>query len=313
MEKPALTTFALFFSAALALSCAGRDIRQFTISGPEAARDTLAVWALSDIQPARTSQRSHFEDAIADINEAAPSASLGIVAGDIVHHKDSGSVYKWYLESRAKAKIRHWFEIPGSHDTNDIENYRKYIRKPAHYSVRLGNLLMLFMGDEGDGPRQRISDMTFRWWQEMVANNQDRIIITVTHAMLEESGLFGSMMPENSIEDSSRFAGVLRRYRVDLWLCGHKHIPAYFNGKWKAQDDLKGTLFVNVSAIIKDPPAGSQSSLLIFRKGLSYCMVRARNHEYRKWEKKADTLFELGRPFEWDGAPPVADYGDKRR
>jgi 3',5'-cyclic AMP phosphodiesterase CpdA len=147
----------------------------------------------------------------------------------------------------------------------------------------------------------------------MVANNQDRIIITVTHAMLEESGLFGSMMPENSIRDSSRFAEVLRRHRVDLWLCGHTHIPAFFNGKWKVGDGLKGTLFVNVSAIVKDPPAGSQSSLVIFKKGLSHCMVRARNHEYKKWEKKSDILFELSRPFEWDGAPPAADYEEKRR
>ncbi len=67
------------------------------------------------------------------------------------------------------------------------------------YTIRVGNILILMMGDRNDGgppagrgpvggyPAGKVTRETFEWWRQQVEANQDRIIITCHHHMLRET------------------------------------------------------------------------------------------------------------------------------
>ncbi len=295
----------LFLGAA---QCSTSRRTEFRITQKTVTDDFLVLWALSDIQPKNESQRWHLEKAIDDVNTRLSFAKIAIVAGDIVHHRQSENDFKWYLAARKKSKVPHWYEIAGNHDMKDEKNYRKYIGDTLHYSVEVGNALILFMSDEDRFPPQKISDETFRWWKKKVEENQDRIIITVTHAYLEQSRLFGYMIDSRNIGGSERFADVLKRNRVDIWICGHTHLPSYMNDKWRIAPELGGTLFVNVSAIRKSFLNAIESNFIILKKGRADTLVRTRNHEKGKFLLRRDIYHTLGHEFKWDGSPPVVKF-----
>jgi 3',5'-cyclic AMP phosphodiesterase CpdA len=297
---------AMIFLSSTPCSTARRS--EFKITAKSDPGDFLVIWALSDIQPKDASQRWHLERAIDDVNARAPYAKIAVVAGDIVHHRKSEHDFRWYLEARKKSKVPHWYEIAGNHDMKDEMNYRKYIGNNLHYSVEVGNAIILLMSDEDRFPAQKISDETFRWWKKKVEQNQDRIIITVTHAYLEQSRLFGYMIDSRNIGGSARFADVLKRNRVDLWICGHTHLPSFMNDKWRVAPELGGTFFVNVSAIRKSFINNIESNFIILKKGRDNVLVRTRNHEKGRYLSSRDIFLKLGKKFQWDGSPPVVKY-----
>ncbi|MCX7679085.1 MAG: metallophosphoesterase [Spirochaetes bacterium] len=267
-------------------------------------KNILILWALSDIQPKTFFQRWHFEKAIEDINKNVKGIGLAIVAGDIAHHRESEDDFRWYISAKAKSYIPHWFEIAGNHDMKDEMNYRKYIRKKLHYAVSIGNLLLLFMSDEDRFPAQKISDETFRWWENKVVHNQHRIIITITHAYLKQSGLLGYPIPSRNITDSERFAAVLEKHRVALWICGHTHLPGLIWRRYTSPHRYRNTTFINVSAIRKSWYNDIESNLIYFTKGESTAIIRRRNHEKEKFIPTREIKIPLGIPFVWDGLPP---------
>ncbi len=304
--KATLALLALLISTA---SCCDKGRREeFKITGETSTDELLVLWTLSDIQPKDVSQRWHLEKAIQDVNARVPYAKIAIVAGDIVHHRESGADFRWYVEAKKKSTIASWYEIAGNHDMKDEKNYRKYIGEHLHYSVEIGNVLILLMSDEDRFPPQKISDETFRWWKKNVEENQDRIIITVTHAYLRESKLFGYPIPSRNIGDSRRFAEVLKKNRVDIWVCGHTHLPSYMNDKWRIAPEFGGTLFINVSAIRKSFFNAIESNFIYFRKGRDRALVRTRNHEKGRFLKTREIFMKISRPFQWDGSPPVVKY-----
>lgn len=297
---------AVLFLTATPCNTARRS--EFKISPKGDAGGFLVIWSLSDIQPKNAAQRWHLERAIDDVNARVPYAKIAVVAGDIVHHRESEHDFKWYLGAKKKSAVPYWYEIAGNHDMKDEKNYRKYIGNNLHYSVEVGNVLMLFMSDEDRFPPQKISDETFRWWKKNVEENQDRIIITVTHAYLKQSKLFGYMIDSRNIGGSERFAEVLKKNRVDVWICGHTHLPSFMNDKWRIAPELGGTLFVNVAAIRKSFLNGIESDFIFLKKGSANTLIRTRNHERGKFLSSRDIFFTLSREFRWDGTPPVAKF-----
>lgn len=291
-----------------ATPCTTTRSGEFKITAATDPGDFLVIWALSDIQPKDASQRWHLERAIEDVNARAPYAKIAVVAGDIVHHRESEHDFKWYLGAKKKSMVPHWYEIAGNHDMKDEKNYRKYIGNNLHYSVEVGNALFLLMSDEDRFPPQKISDDTFRWWKKKVEENQDRIIITVTHAYLEQSRLFGHMIASRNIGGSARFADVLKRNRVDIWICGHTHLPSFMRDKWRIAPELGGTLFINVAAIRKSFLNNIESNIIILKKGRDQALIRTRNHEKGKFLPSRDIVHRLGKIFQWDGSAPVARY-----
>ncbi len=267
--------------------------------------DHLLIWAHSDIQPRKLSQRADYEGALRDVRANLPPVYMAIVAGDIIQYEHTPEVYEWFLLKRASVKIPYWFEIAGNHDAKDLPRYRKYIRKPMHYSVTLGNILFLFLSDEDRTPPTEISDGAFRWWREMVKKNQHRIIFTVSHACLKRSGLFSAVFSKQVIVNSERFEEVLRKYRVDVWLSGHSHFPGFLSDKTVRSVELGGTLFADISAIRRDVIVPSESRILYLLPGSRYLLMKTRNHTRGTFERSGETFYPLRYPFQWDGSPPV--------
>jgi predicted phosphodiesterase len=268
----------------------------------------LKIWVHSDIQPRNLSERSHYETSIQDIRSNIKDVYIAIVAGDIVQRRTRFQTYEWFLKLRSQTAIKYWYEIAGNHEAKNLSNYHRYLGKPLYYSVRVGNIVFLFLSDEIDSPPTEISERAFRWWRERVIENQHNIIITVTHGLLQQSNLLGTTLSKMIIKDSERFAEILKKYRVDIWISGHTHLPHYLPGKSRVANELNGTLFIDVSAIRKDLFADIESSIFTFRVNSIYVLIQSRNHEKHQYNNGLDVLHQLHHPFIWDGSPPKISY-----
>jgi len=261
---------------------------------------TLTIWALSDIQPKNVSQRSHFVKAISDVNANVRNVDFAIVAGDLVQ-KTTRESYGWYLDTRAGSYIKEWYEIAGNHDLKPDGGtlFRELINGDGHYSFTKGNVLFILMSDEQKGSPTEIGTDTFNWWKSLVEGNQDKIIVVVTHAPLEGSGIPFSNMRRRRITGSKRFREVLKRYKVDVWISGHNHVPHWFAGDVGAVDGLGGTVFVNVSAIRKEALGlkPSESRFITFVCGSDRVLIRSRNHTRGKYTAWLDRGYKLSKPF----------------
>jgi predicted phosphodiesterase len=274
----------------LILSCAGSTKENLYDN------NSFIIWAHSDVQPRSPGEKSYYENAVNDITAILKRIDIALFAGDIVQHSDFEETYRWFLETRGKAPVHEWHEIAGNHDWRAIDLYRKHVRKDLHYSVKKGNLLILMMSNESPGRQTYISDVTFRWWRNLVINNQDKIIITVTHGALEGSGITASYLDRLIIKDSKRFTETLKKYRVDLWLSGHSHLPGWIPNMQKINKDYGNTVFIDMGAIREDFMTDSESLLIIFRDGSSYAIIKRRNHSSCKYIN-GDFIFQLPHPF----------------
>jgi predicted phosphodiesterase len=305
---PTIKTRQIFFlTIILALnliSCSGK----IQTGVKEKSYDTneyFIIWAHSDIQPRDLKERIHYETAVDDLNNSFSKIDIALVAGDIVHWPESDDDYKWYLETKKKSSVKFWYEIAGNHDQKNEANYQHYIQLPLHYSVVIGNMLIICLSDETSSPETNISDEAFNFWKELVVKNQDKIIITMTHGYLKQSGLFGSsILPGRNINNSERFAEVLKQYKVDLWICGHTHLSHSFNNSVKIMEELNNICFINVSAIRGTRFTTIESYLLFFKKDSDELIAKSRDHEERKFNME-DIKLKLSHKFQWDNTPPV--------
>lgn len=264
------------------------------------------IWAHSDIQPVDESEFFHYETAVDDVAQNLPGLNMAIVAGDIVYaKKDAARFYEWFLETRKKAGIPYWFEIAGNHEARDLGAYLEAIGKPLHYAVILGNMLIILMSDEKRTPQTEISHATFRWWQDLVMKNQDKILITVSHAASAGSGLPASMFPSMRIAASWRFEEVMKRYPVDLWISGHNHISSSISAKFSRPRAFPRTLFVEVGSIHLTALSGIESYVLEFREGSDECRVLTRDHQSRRFVPRRHVNHRLRSTFERGGGEPV--------
>lgn len=129
-----------------------------------------------------------------------------------------------------------FFPINGNHDfsyvlpENDPEEgyslaeYNRHFPEPV-YHIEIGNMVVIFIGDEARGTPGTIFDETVDWWEEIVLANQDRFIVTVTHQSLAGSINADYVNTNKDIIDSDRFISrmtrAVRPAKVNLWLCGH--------------------------------------------------------------------------------------------
>lgn len=274
------------------------------IAGSEEERLQLVVWALSDIQPTTKAERSIFERAIEDINKNMNQVDVGVIAGDLLHSYSKDEAFQWFVDTRAESEVPHWFEIAGNHDVRSGEIFYRYFPYPSYYAVEVGNILFLMLADESQGSQTNISDNRFRWWKEMVESNQDKIIVTVTHGLLEGSGLLSASIKSRQIEESDRFEKVLQQFKVPLWLSGHSHLPQGFSGTVSIRKKLGSTCFVNVSSIGESTFLDSQSRILLFKDGSDTLWIRSRNHTKARFDLDLDIPLDLGKTFNWSGEPP---------
>ncbi len=264
----------------------------------------LVIWAHSDIQPRNLKERAHYEIAAADVRDNLQPVDMGIMAGDIVQYSDSDNDFMWILETRKMAAVPYWYEITGNHDARNIANFFKYMKKPLYYSVIWGNVIIIFLADEINSSPTEISDHSFRFWEECVTKNQDKTVITITHAQIPESGLVFSSIHRSKILDSGRFVNVLKKYRVDLWLSGHTTLPPFGEYQRSRPGDMNNTLFVNISGIRRDL-GNVRSCFLFFEKGKGELIVRFRDHDRKKFIEGKEEKIVLRAPFNPGEARPV--------
>jgi len=273
----------------------------------EKPRDVFRIWAHSDIQPVDEKEFFHYETAIDDIALSLPGIDLALVAGDIVYaKKDAARFYRWFLDTRERAGIPHWFEIAGNHEARDLDAYLRNIRKPLHYAVAVDNILVILMSDEKRTPQSEISQTTFEWWKGLVIANRDRILITVTHACLAGSGLGSSRFPTMRMASSKRFEDVLEKYPVDLWISGHNHITSSIMSKLSLPRAYPRTLFVEVASIHLTALSGIESCVFEFRDGSGTCIVLQRDHQSGRFAPASGVSHELRVPYRrGNGVPEI--------
>ena len=265
------------------------------------SKETLTIWALSDIQPTNRRHREAFEDAVDDINENVPGINMAIVPGDIVNQTDE-EVFDWYVETRNGSYVTEWYEIIGNHDlkTDMGKLFREKLREEVDYSITVGNILFIFMSDSVRSKGTEISDEVFEWWKDLVINNQDKIIVVTTHAPLEGSGIPFSGLTDRQVLDSERFTDVLRYYKVDLWLSGHLHLPHSTMNSTVTKEEFKDAHFIHVSSIRPEVWGfkGSESRVLTFVCGSDKVLVRVRSHEKRDYVPHLDKVLTLSKNYE---------------
>lgn len=260
---------------------------------------TLKIWVLSDVQPRNNEDRDAFKDAITDVNDNIPGIEMAIVAGDIAN-SPKPETYDWYLSTRELSYIRDWNEIAGNHDlrTDLGKLFREEINQNFNYSLTKGNILFIFMSNEERGKSTEISDETFNWWKHLVVTNQDKIIVVVTHAPLDGSGIPFSRLKDRQIIDSGRFTEVLNKYKVDLWLSGHLHLPHYLANVMR-KEEYNGTIFVSISSIrpeflnIKD----SESRVMTFLCDWDYALIQARDHDKKQFDENLSSVYQLSKKY----------------
>lgn len=262
--------------------------------------ETLTIWALSDTHITDEKRIKPFREAVEDINDYVPDIDMAINAGDVVNAPNEAS-YDLYIKTRDESYIKEWYEIIGNHDYKKDKGkiFQSKLRK-SNYTVEKGNILFIFMGNEDRGKATVISDETFKWWKNLVINNQDKIIVVTTHAPLQGSGILFSSLDARQITDSKRFREVLKDYKVDLWFSGHLHLPQEIIDSTNRQKDLNGTVFVHISSIRPDVMGIKQpeSRVVTFACGADKVLIRSRNHEMHMFMPGMDDVFKLSKPYE---------------
>ncbi len=258
---------------------------------------SFVIWMLSDIQPPTQADRRFFEQAIADVNDHVAQVDMAVIAGDLMKSRSQDEDFAWFLDTRNRSQVRRWYEIAGNHDVRSEPLFHLYFPRPSHYAVAFGNILLLLLSDELPSSKTEISDEAFTWWRDLVLKNQNRIIITVSHGQLKNSGLLGSSLASRQIEGSERFEKVLREARVAVWASGHTHLPQGLPGTMSIKEDLGGTCFVNVSAIDTGSIMHSQSRFFFFQEGSDTLLIRSRNHTLGRFDAELDIFLTLDKPL----------------
>jgi hypothetical protein len=265
--------------------------------GPSTPPRGYVVWMLSDIQPPGKAERRRFEKVVADVVHLGMPIDMAVIAGDLLKSRSDDEAFNWFLETRAKAPVRHWYEIAGNHDKRSSPRFERYFQRPPAYGVSFGNVLMLLLSDTEPTSETEISDASFQWWRNMVLEHRERILLTVSHAQLKGSGLLGSIFPSRVIVGSERFEEVLRQAPVTLWASGHTHLPHRLPGTFACREELGGSCFINVSAIDAGGLGGSESRFLLFSEGSDRLLIRSRDHDRGRFSADLDIVVTLSRPF----------------
>jgi len=292
-NKPVLLYFLILISFLLEYSCT-KSVNSENINNIEVVR----VWALADIQPRNSEEREAFSIAVRDVNNNIKKVNFAIVAGDIVHTTEEDT-FDWYVLEKKKSYITDWYEIIGNHDLKSDRGklFKEKIREELNYSTISGNMLFIFLSDELRGKATEVNDEVFEWWKKLIINNQDKIITVVSHAPLEGSKIPFSKHEDRQIADSVRFQEVLKKYKVDLWLSGHLHLPNEFTNTLNRNKDLNNTIFVHISSIRPEflGLKHSQSRILDFICGKDIVNIRSRDHKWEKWNKELEKEYKLSK------------------
>lgn len=256
---------------------------------------------------------------------------------------EEGREVVWQYNAVTKHRREDFYDLAGNHDASGPGEetqwwFRKWIDPTGEntrfsgvdakrrwypirgtwerYSFRVGNLLFLVMSDRNDGgppvgrdkqggyPAGAVTGETFDWWQHMVAENKNAIIISAHHHMLREttvaSGPWEGFIkkPDGSWQsyyhgyfpkggpmgasylywvDGKPDAQAFERYlaahpnAIDLWIGGHTHTNPDDRKGGRSHIERKWDVnFINCCALSRYHAAKTtvpMSRLLTFTEG----------------------------------------------
>lgn len=298
----------LFTALILSLSCSTAPADNSGGTAWSFNSSDLVLWVFGDLQPRSEDEREDFEVAADDI-ASMKNIDASICIGDIMQHGKEYTIaeeFDWFYRTYSRAGIKEIYEIAGNHDARNIKEYLKATGKPLHYSLRYGNLIIIMLSDEEDSSGSDIPDGVFLWWKSIIENNRDKIIITVTHSHVENTGFCYNYPAYRNLQGSGRFTDVLKHEKVELWLFGHTHIPSCLGQSKRTLYSLNGTVFMNVASIREDFFFSySESRIIILKNGSDRMTVKIRDHRHRKYRDLLEQTIELKTGFHYTGEAPV--------
>ncbi len=273
-------------------------------------------WVHSDIHPKggdnHLRQKKQYQDSIQDT--LSLSTDFVIVGGDIALGSDAVFTrgdYDWYsrlknefIEKNSRMDFTQWWDIAGNHDNHVYEEYLKVINPNLSYRRDVGNVTFLLMSDDykNYSAQQEISDETLTWWKQEVKDNQDKILINVTHNHALQHGIFRKLRIDSmlgmGVQGTRGMFYHMNHYPIDIWFSSHTHIPSYLKPITTVKSKNYG-LYVDTASIRKDFfYQFVESRFIYFKEGSDYCLIRTRWHEKKKFVKCLDYFYKLSKPFE---------------
>jgi len=297
------------------------------ITRVKADSNSITLWVCADMQGAPTWSWSDWSDATNDVSSMSFDAVLSLgdligMAGSSNNGGNASQYFDQYLNYFAQTghNRSELYNLLGNHDWSGASfggpHYHAWEKlddinvsnRPFsildgvtnetnwNYTFQIGNVLFIMLSDDNatadeSGMRAHsqgiISDAVFNWWENLVINNQDKIIITCSHQPLEGTNILSDDTPRDYIKDSSRFLDVMENYTVDFWLNGHEHNDPWdvdSNG-WSLVRKIGNTTFINVAAILKRGNVGTSysSRFFTFTNGSNILQMKVYDHYGNKW------------------------------
>lgn len=171
---------------------------------------------------------SLLERAIAEINDLAPD--LVVCCGDLT----AFGFKPEYLQARAyldRIECRALVVVPGNHDSRNV-GYLHFERLfgGRNSCLRVDGVTVVAVDStEPDLDHGRIGRGRYGWIEEQFAAPADLRVFCLHHHLLPVPG---TGRERNIVYDAGDAIECLQRARVNLVLCGHKHVPY----AWRLED-----------------------------------------------------------------------------
>jgi predicted phosphodiesterase len=277
---------------------------------PPLSTKTRTVWAWSDSHIGRIADKKDgaqwAEMAVDDLIKNMPKPDYALVLGDITHHAKPESL-KTYARLRRKAGITRWYEMAGNHDYKGIESgdFGKIVRKEEQYVLQDGNLVWIFIPAERGRSAGMLHEPTRKWLPKQLAKHQDKNVIVCSHQMVANTLRYSDPKhdTEGVLNPGDWIAKLLKKYRVDVWFCGHEHGPKRDKGQVRR---IGRTTFINVASLSHlYGTQASNSFLLEMTAGKKEIVAKLRHHDRAQYVERLSVRLPLPLPIRFDAEPKI--------
>jgi 3',5'-cyclic-AMP phosphodiesterase len=168
------------------------------------------------------------ERAVAEVNDLAPD--VVVVSGDLTSNgfKDEYALAKQYLSG---LECESMVVIPGNHDSRNVGYVHfEELFGERNSVLRVGGATIVAVDStEPDLDNGQIGRGRYGWIEEQFAAPAELRVFVLHHHLLSVPG---TGRERNIVNDAGDALECLQRARVDLVLCGHKHVPY----AWRLED-----------------------------------------------------------------------------
>ena len=271
------------------------------------------VWLVSDVHASYLDDRRDgagwLKLAVEDLRDNVQDVAYAVCLGDMTHQYAAEGLRN-YAQVRDASHLGRWYQLAGNHDYGAVASglYAKYVKMPLRSIVLDGSTAWLLVSTQSGASAGLISEEWADWLATNIQRLQaDRNIVVCTHHLVYDTVVY-STQGSRYLHPKERVAELLKRVRVDLWLCGHAHsrprTPECATTRGR-------TTFVNVASVSHAYATHmANSCLLEIVNGSREALIRCRDHDRRRYLAGHDVRvtfphpWKLGQPS--DPLPEVA-------